>query len=402
MFHRVWAPRLVSCVFLGKEFFCACGCHGRHTFDAILEVLVYTLNALANNLWPDKRHDLSEFDNVNNRGISVHKSRPISEKTRVQKIGEKFGFCALLQQCRGDWMWYKELLSFPSWAANWICWLCEATKENYKDFGSKALWRAKRLTPAAFFAKMRAQGISPSPLFNAIGFTLAMVVIDVLHCMDLGCSQDILGNIMWEAMPIVCKGRSHKAQVSDLWERISKYNQEFKPSTVLQGLTLEMIKRQKKSPKLKAKGAETRHLVPFGVLLASEMHEVLKSTHSGSVLKVATLLFDLYCLFSERPPNQSAIGDTCRRLCLLYKSLGSNDPDDTQGPWRLKPKFHMMCELCEHQVSEHGSPEEFWAYADESFVGFVAEFSHKRGGAATASTSSENCLNRFKALSNQA
>ena len=54
-----------------------------------------------------------------------------------------------------------------------------------------------RLTPLQFFAKMRTQGISPSPLFSAIGFTLLMVMIDVLHCMDLGCTQDILGNIMW-------------------------------------------------------------------------------------------------------------------------------------------------------------------------------------------------------------
>lgn len=280
--------------------------------------------------------------------------------------------------------------------------MCEATKDTFKDFGKKAVWRAKRLRPVEFFAKQRAQGISPSPLFDAIGFTIAMVMIDVLHCMDLGCTQDILGNIMWEAMPVVCTGRSQKAQVQDLWGRIKKYNDEFKPTTCLQGLTLEMIKKPKKSPKLRAKGAETRHLVPFGVLLASEMHEVLGTTHSGIVLRVATLLLDLYCLFAERPANHEAIADTCRRLCMLYASLGGNDSEDNQGPWRLKPKFHMMCELCEYQVEFYGSPEEFWAYADKSFVGFVAEFSNRRGGAATASTSSENCVNRFKALSNQA
>ena len=67
-----------------------------------------------------------------------------------------------------------------------------------------------------------------------------------------------------------------------------------------------------------------------------------------------------------------------------------------------KRKFHMMCELCECQVEMFGSPEEFWAYADESFVGFVAEFSNKRGGAASASSDSENVLNRFRALSDAA
>ena len=353
-------------------------------------------------LWPTKRHDGSAFNNESLRGVSPHKSKPISEKWRIAKGGKSFGFKAMLQQCRGDWMWYKELFSFPSWAATCICWLCNASQSTFKDFKSTALWRKHRLSAVAFFAQQRSKGISPSPLFNAVGFTLSMVLIDVLHCMDLGCSQDILGNIFWAAMPIVCTGRSHKAQIHDLWMRISKYYKEFKPTTVLQGLTVEMVRRQGKSPKLKAKGAETRHLVPFGVLLAAEMNDMLGTTRSAAILKVASHLFDLYLLFSQRPVQHKIIADTCRRLCLVYASLGDRDKETTQSPWRLKPKFHMMCELCEYQVEMFGSPEEFWAYADESFVGFVAEFSNKRGGAASASTDSENVLNRFRALSNAA
>ena len=96
--------------------------------------------------------------------------------------------------------------------------------------------------------------------------------------------------------------------------------------------------------------------------------------------------------------NHKAIAETCNRLCLMYSSLG--DGTDVKGSsWRVKPKFHMMCELCEYQVEVFGSPEEFWAYADESFVGFVSEFSERRGGGATASTACEGVLNRFRALS---
>ena len=395
------APRIFSTSFysfLLEEYFCACGCSGRHTFDAIMEVFVWSVNTCFDGKWPLYRHDGSEFNSEQLRELNKHKSRSTSEKWRQKKGGVALGFRAMLQQCRGDWMWYKELFSFPSWTANWICWLCQASKDNYKDFRSNAFWKKHRLTSVQFFAKLRGQGLEPSPLFSAIGFTLLMVMIDVLHCMDLGCSQDILGNIFWEAMPVVCKGRSHKAQVHDLWDRIRKYNKEFNPSTALQGLTVEMVRRRGKSPKLRAKGAETRHLVPFGVLLAAELHDVLGTTRSQTILKVATLLFDLYCLFSARPVNAKAIADTCQRLCLMYASLGDGS-DDASSPWRLKPKFHMMCELCQYQVEMFGSPEEFWAYADESFVGFVAEFSERRGGSASASTSCEIVMNRFRALS---
>ena len=43
----------------------------------------------------------------------------------------------------------------------------------------------------------------------------------------------------------------------------------MKPPTCIQNLTAEMVQREKKAPKLKAKGAETRHLVPFGLQVES-------------------------------------------------------------------------------------------------------------------------------------
>ena len=136
-----------------QEYFCTCGCSGRHTFDAIVEVLVWSFNLLFEGKWPLERHDGRAFDDVHNRGFSVHKSKPVSEKTRKATVGQLFGFRAMLQQCRGDWMWYKELVSFPSWASNYICWKCEASQTTYKQFGAKAPWRQKRLTPLAFCSK---------------------------------------------------------------------------------------------------------------------------------------------------------------------------------------------------------------------------------------------------------
>ncbi len=60
--------------------------------------------------------------------------------------------------------------------------------------------------------KQRAAGLEPSPLLKAIGFSLNMVMVDVLHCKDLGVSQDMLGNIFSEALDWVCAGTSRKKQ----------------------------------------------------------------------------------------------------------------------------------------------------------------------------------------------
>ena len=45
--------------------------------------------------------------------------------------------CAALAEMRGDWSMYKEVLDFPSWSAKGhICWLCNATKTDLKDFSN--------------------------------------------------------------------------------------------------------------------------------------------------------------------------------------------------------------------------------------------------------------------------
>ena len=54
-------------------------------------------------------------------------------------------------------------------------------------------------------------GKTMSPLVGCPGFTLERICIGALHAMDLGVSQDILGNIFWEAIVWLEDGRSHKA-----------------------------------------------------------------------------------------------------------------------------------------------------------------------------------------------
>ena len=56
--------------------------------------------------------------------------------------------------------------------------------------------------------------------------------------------------------------------------------------------------------------------------------------------------------------------------------------------WKLKPKMHMVQEMCEVQSELPGNPREFWACRDESFMGVVSSMAHSRGGSATAWKSS--------------
>jgi hypothetical protein len=64
----------------------------------------------------------------------------------------------------------------------------------------------------------------------------------------------------------------------------------------------------------------------------------------------------------------------------------------------MKPKVHLFQELCQYISFTHGSPEQFWAYKDESWCGEMAKSAQRRGGQESVTTVPERLLQRFRAL----
>ena len=52
-----------------------------------------------------------------------------------------------------------------------------------------------------------------SVIFSAPGVKVRYVAIDWLHCVDLGVTQTILGNLSWESQKLL-RGATQKARVS--------------------------------------------------------------------------------------------------------------------------------------------------------------------------------------------
>ena len=168
-----------------KRVCCKCGCGGRCTVDRILEIMCWSFRAIASATFPDCRHD----------GLPWVKS----DKLRTHRTGS-LKYSGLLCQTRGDWSWYKQIVSFPSWASHSICWKCKANTGTipWRDCSLRAKWRTARTTDRSFFADMRANGVKPSPIFALPGMRLSFVGIDTLHICDLGVTQDLAGNVLWE------------------------------------------------------------------------------------------------------------------------------------------------------------------------------------------------------------
>ena len=187
---------------LEKQYLCRCGCHGRHTTNAVYEVLVYCMVALLTGKRPPQRHDKRDW-------LKTDKKR--AQQTNAEPY---LNFHAFLEELRCDWAAYKQVFGFGGWNAFSICWRCFANREDipFSDFSLSAAWRSRRHTTATLMALLRDSGVELCTLFSCPAWCLTHLMIDCLHTLDLGFSQDCIGNIMWEWMYSGCCAGNNKAE----------------------------------------------------------------------------------------------------------------------------------------------------------------------------------------------
>ena len=141
------------------------------------------------------------------------------------------------------------------------------------------------------------------PLFNIPCFQWTMLMVDCLHTMDLGCTQEMLGSLFFECVmrSKMFAGSTKDVRFNKLWGRIKQYYKDVNPPTKLSNLTWEMVKQDSKSPRLRAKAAETRHLVAFAYELACDFASFEGTYHSRTVANAMKALFGLYACFGFLP-----------------------------------------------------------------------------------------------------
>ena len=108
-----------------------------------------------------------------------------------------------------------------------MCWRCGATQASgefpFTDFSDSAKWRTTIFTMAKLLAYIRKLNVTPSPIFSIPGFMLHMIVIDVLHTLDLGITQDALGNVFWSFIKMSKDNKD--AALQKLWCKMQSYHQ---------------------------------------------------------------------------------------------------------------------------------------------------------------------------------
>jgi hypothetical protein len=376
---------------ISKKHLCHCGCKGKHTWHAILEVLKWSLLMCFVGRVSAYLPDGSAWQ-VARDGIGTLRQ------------GTQLSYHALLLQFRGDWPFLRTLFDFPAWNQPRICFLCRCGPRGsdmpFTDPSSSSKWRRFRYAANEFIQELRLLGVSICALLSLPAFTIACVLLDWLHVVDLGVGADVLGCFFYDLISTdgIIEGSNQEERLSTLWKILKEWYALHKPPCVLDNLTDTMIRKSGTSkPKLRAKGAECRYLIPFAVYLSDKLR------HNGPHWStIAAMFFHLHMIqlaISADVYDADYAKEHCRLFCVLYISLAEEALARGRDlMWQPKPKMHLLQEMVEYLAPEHGSPKHFWCYRDESWCGFWARASKRRGGANTASVTAMRFLNRYRAL----
>ena len=336
--------------------------------------------------YPTLRHDGSEWGQA--------------DKWRASTASSPLSCFGVLHQVRGDWQFFKNSFGFNSWGQKEICTRCAASNGppcDFRDTGPSSAWRQRRLSGQEWLLQQLANGQRLSPLFGAPEFDVHDVVPDWLHCVDLGVQADLVGNLFAELVNNHLPGPSREARVKGLWAKLQRWNRTNRPEGCFDNLTWEMIQQKSGSaPKLRGKGAEVRHILPFAIEMALEYQD--GSPHRHTVLAMLQWLSKCCSLVKERPYPAEAAAEAARKVAQLWSALEAEARRAGDFVhWRIKPKLHLFQELLEFVSPKHGPPNTFHCYLDERIGGWVSQMACRRGGAKSGPNVALNCLNRYRA-----
>ena len=158
-------------------------------------------------------------------------------------------------------------------------------------------------------------------LFSIIGFSLDLLHLDVMHVLDLGVLQHLFAHVMWKL--IVCNfckstklliSSRHMQNLHYLNARLKEFYSALGPrnrrtNTRVAALTFSRLGKQSK-PRLRAKAAQTRHLLPFIHGLVLEFSGKLGANlqlQSRSWLFLKAAVIEMYG-YSRRSAHAAGMG----------------------------------------------------------------------------------------------
>ncbi|CAE7249813.1 unnamed protein product [Symbiodinium sp. CCMP2592] len=346
------------------------------TWDAVLSIMAWSFAFLAAGISPSSRHDGTAW-------------LP-SDKARRARSGLQLPR-AFLIQVRGDWAFYKQTLYMPAWnRKDGCCWLCNIKPSELHMVAPNSPWMHNRKSHWDAVCEMPRK----SPLLGSPFFSLAMCQLDWLHIVDIGVALEFQGSLFHYVCLKKLQGNLQVA-CRELFFMIKEYYSANNVGSQLGELKPTMLKgKGKPYPKLRAKAAESRALVPFSEILAQAVL-VPEDPFDNVLMKAASSFARCYDQLSKDSFQPATLAQEAFEFASRYVDLNKEAERLGMKLFKIKPKLHMFLELSYCCTC---SPSANWCYRDEDFAGKVAMAAFRRGGANTVRALAESYFLRWKSM----
>ena len=177
------------------------------TWDDIFDVVSWSFLHAALGVYPDKRHDGTDFESASDR------------QRRAKVAGKSMAYKACLAEVRGDWDLFANVFHFPRWdRLSGCCWKCNIKPNEVRQVSSDAAWRGQRISHNDLMLRILQNGCSMSTISKVPWISSSTFRVDWLHCADLGCTADFMGNLLL-MLSRKFPGANHNERVKALWQR---------------------------------------------------------------------------------------------------------------------------------------------------------------------------------------
>ena len=281
-------------------------------------------------------------------------------------------------QLIGDLDYMCNVLKLPHWNKHEWCWLCNGSKKDatrsFRDVSDAPGWRMLSVE------EMHESPASAHPFFSAMPGPVGglRVGLDMLHTIDLGIAGTLCSSVLFTWV-FDHKGPKENV-VAKIWAEVQEaYNTLGTPDR-LNNLKLGTFTTSSPfRPDMKAKAAETRHLVPALAAVAQnrcriprcrtavEMHCAASLEHLCRFYK----LCESQSMFMDRPSAEQASEEM--RHCLqhyawLHVFWGRKSQDSAAFP--IRPKLHWAYHI--GQACKFQNPRSTWTYKQEDWLGKIS------------------------------
>ena len=337
-----------------------CSKDGKDTLSEMYRCFRWSLTACLEGVHPAQDHDEKPWPRGSDRAKLA--GQPLDPEGRFLAVFQILG--DLDELCNGLGLAHFNSLKPCFWCG------CDTAGLPWTDFRATAAWRPTIVRP---------QLVMPPPADHEIwklpGVTVLSVGWDILHGLDLGPTQHVLGNCLEDLVQCGDLGRTAEERIKVVWSRSLEIYKELHIANRLPNLELNTFRTAGNFPRLRGKGNESRHYLKVMQQLLVEFQPVATPYIERRNAMVANLL-RFYAIVEEKgfflSPEEAEEGERMVQSFLQnYTWLAKRALNQGELRWQVTIKMHYLAhaaEMLKWSNVRHSS-----TYPGEAFVGKIAK-----------------------------